>query len=295
MRNLIGEKVTRRARGLISWAGSITAPYQPGHYHSPVPSRREIRQRRERLFRVPDTLPGIDVDLDAQLRLADDFAAFMPDMPFTAEHHPGLRYRLENGWFAHGDGLALYSMLRHLKPARYLEIGSGWSSALTLDVNDRFLGGATHLTFVEPNPERLDSLLTDTDRQHATVIRASLSEAGDIFDDLRAGDVLFIDSSHVSRIGSDVNQLILDVLPQLPPGVFVHVHDIFWPFEYPEDWLLKGRAWNEAYLLRAYLADNDRVKVVWFNSYLNHAAPEVIARKLPGWRVSPGGSIWLRT
>jgi hypothetical protein len=107
--------------------------------------------------------------------------------------------------------------------------------------------------------------------------------------------MLFIDSSHVSRIGSDVNQLFLEVIPSLPAGVHVHIHDIFYPFEYPRRWIYRGRAWNESYLLRALLINNDHLQISWFNSYLAHRHRETLAAALPQWGVDPGSSIWLTT
>jgi hypothetical protein len=111
---------------------------------------------------------------------------------------------------------------------------------------------------------------------------------------LRSGDVLFVDSSHVAKIGSDVNSLFFDVLPNLAPGVVVHVHDIHYPFEYPKDWVFEGRAWNEAYLLRAFLTMNTDYEILLFNSYLSCFHIDEVAQLMPGWRINPGGSIWLR-
>jgi hypothetical protein len=127
-------------------------------------------------------------------------------------------------------------------------------------------------------------------------MRRPLSDVpSSVFDILGAGDILFIDSSHVSRIGSDVNQLFLDVFPRLPPGVHIHIHDIFYPFEYPQRWLQRGRAWNEAYLLRAYLAGNPSIRITWFNDYLKQCHGPAVAAQLPGWAPETGSSIWLET
>lgn len=131
-----------------------------------------------------------------------------------------------------------------------------------LDVNDLFFAGVIECTFVEPWSDRLDVLLMAQDQHRARIIREPLHQIdASIFSDLEAGDVLFIDSTHVSKIGSDVNQLVLDVLPGLRPGVHVHFHDIHYPFEYPTGWVDAGRAWNEAYLVRAYLIDNMRARI----------------------------------
>ncbi len=114
------------------------------------------------------------------------------------------------------------------------------------------------------------------------------------FDELEAGDLLFIDSSHVSKIGSDVNFLFFEVLPRLKAGVYIHVHDIFWPFEYPHSWIVEGRAWNEAYLLRALLCGNDGFEIVFWNSWAGHALRELLSKNCPLFTRNSGGSIYLR-
>jgi len=288
--------VRRRLKGVLPGLRALASPYPPGHYHSPLPDLAEVRARETDIFATPATLPGINLRSDAQLDLLAEFSADAAELPWTATQQSELRYRLDNGWFAHGDGVALYSMLRHVQPRRYVEIGSGWSSAAVLDVNDLFFNQALDLTFIEPHPERLHSLLQKNDLQHVTLVDLPVHAAApEVFGQLAAGDVLFIDSSHVSRIGSDVNYLFLEVLPGLPPGVHVHVHDIFYPFEYPREWVYRGRAWNENYLLRACLMNNEKLRITWFNSYLGAFHRDRVAAMLPAWDIDPGGSIWLQT
>ena len=109
------------------------------------------------------------------------------------------------------------------------------------------------------------------------------------------GDILFIDSSHVAKIGSDVVYLMTEVLPQLRPGVLVHFHDVFWPFEYPEEWVQEGRAWNETYMLKAFLQFNERFRILLFCSYLALHHRAVLEQHLPLALKNSGGSLWLRT
>ena len=87
----------------------------------------------------------------------------------------------------------------------------------------------------------------------------------EVFEELGRGDILFIDSTHVSKLGSDVNYLFFEILPRLRSGVRVHIHDVFFPFEYPPKWIAKGIAWNENYLLRGFLQYNDKFRIVLFN------------------------------
>ncbi len=275
----------------------VTQEFPPGHYYSPIADLREVRSRADSIFdRSRTELPGIDLRHDSQLALLPEFERFYEEMPFQDEPGNGLRYGFVNRFFSHGDGLALYSMLRHLRPRRVVEVGSGWSSALTLDVNDRFFDGSIECTFIEPYPDRLNELLSDRDAERVRIVAEPLYAAGqEAFDQLEAGDLLFIDSTHVSRVGSDVNQLLLEVVPRLPEGVTVHLHDVFWPFEYPAYWVYGGRSWTEDYLLRALLVDNPRLQILWFNDFLAEFSAAEVEKALPGWSRNPGGSIYLRT
>jgi hypothetical protein len=115
-----------------------------------------------------------------------------------------------------------------------------------------------------------------------------------VFAALGPGDILFIDSTHVCKPGSDVEFLFSRVLPALAAGVYVHVHDIFYPFEYPKEWVEEGRAWNEAYLLAAFLQYNRAFRVEFWGQYLQHFHRERFAADLPLYLRDPGGSIWLR-
>ncbi|MEO2091815.1 MAG: class I SAM-dependent methyltransferase [Gemmataceae bacterium] len=249
----------------------------PGHYYSPLPDTAEVARDAGRIFADPGpTLPGVSLEREAQLALLGELGRFHADLPFGADPKPGLRYHYENTYFPYADGVTLYCLMRHLRPARVIEVGSGFSSAVMLDTDELCLGGRTEFTFIDPYPERVEGLLKSTDRERCRVFAQRVQEVPlELFQTLRAGDWLFIDSSHVSKIGSDVNHLFLEVMPRLAAGVVVHVHDIFWPFEYPPEWLTQGRAWNESYLLRGLLTGGMRYRVLLFTSYLErHAGAE---------------------
>lgn len=270
--------------------------FPPGHFYSPIPNADEVRARAARIFDRDRDVPGVDLRRDAQLALLREFAAFYAEMPFTARPTPANRYWFENEMYSYGDALVFYSMLRAVRPPRVIEVGSGFSSAVLLDTNDLFLGGATQVTLIEPFPgDRLDALLRGSDRERVRVMPTAVQDVDPaVFDVLRSGDILFIDSTHVCKTGSDVNFLYFEILPRLAPGVVVHVHDIAFPFEYPEDWVYGGRAWNEAYLLRAFLCGNASYEIAYWNHMiaLHHRAE--LERALPLALNNPGGSIWLR-
>jgi hypothetical protein len=271
--------------------------FPPGHFYSPLPDIEDIERRASIVFAPPPrTLPAIDLREAEQLALLEKLTAFYPELPWTEGPSPGRRYHFYNGSYEFSDGICLYSMLRHLRPRRYLEVGSGYSSCIALDVNDLFLGGRMETTFIEPYPEGLFlSLLRDGDAARMELVRSRLQEA-DIapFRQLEAGDVLFIDSTHVSKVDSDVNRIFFEILPALAPGVYVHFHDVFYPFEYPRAWIYAGRVWQEDYLLRAFLEYNPVFEIVLFNTFLEHFHRDWFREHMPLCLQNPGGSIWLR-
>lgn len=281
-----------------------------GHFYSPETSPEDLASNADRWFPAdgpPREIPGVDLRVHAQLELLESIAPLGREMNFprTLPAIDPPRYWSDNEVFLLPDALVLAAMLRRFAPARVIEIGSGFSSAVMLDTRDRFLspaGKPCHLTFIEPYPgERLNRLLRTADRASCRVLETLVQSVPiATFDQLAAGDVLFIDSSHVSKIGSDVNHLFLDVLPRLAPGVIVHVHDIFADFAYPRHWLEQGRRWNEGYLLRAFLQYNDAFEILLFNNYLGVHEHARFARAL-GLPDSPpqrpedlGAGIWLR-
>jgi len=163
-----------------------------------------------------------------------------------------------------------------------------------LDTNEIWGGNRLALTFVDPYPERLLSLMNEDDKSRHEIIMDSIQNVSlERFDALQAHDMLFIDSSHVAKVGSDVAHLLTNVLPRLHKGVLVHFHDIFWPFEYPEQWIREGRAWNECYVLRAFLQFNRMFRIRFFNSYLAIHHRARLEQILPLAMKNTGGSLWI--
>jgi predicted O-methyltransferase YrrM len=254
-----------------------------------------VRARRDEIFASDDCgVPGVELNAAGQLRVLQELSPLVAEHPFPIEKG-ATRYYFDNGFFSYADALALYGMLRRLRPQRYVEIGSGFSSAIALDVNERHFGGAMEILLVEPYPERLLELLRPGDLDRVELVREPLHRIPTArFAALQPGDVLFIDSTHVSKVGSDVNRVFFEILPRLPAGVHVHVHDVFFPFEYPEQWILEGRAWNEAYVLRAFLQYNRAFEIVLFNDYLAKHQRDALLRLAPLFLKNTGGSVWLR-
>jgi predicted O-methyltransferase YrrM len=268
----------------------------PGHFYSPLPELRTVEADHRRSFEPPALdLAGIELDTKGQQARLRALSRFYAEFDWPRQPQPDRRYHLENGFFEFGDAVMLFLMLRHARPKRIIEVGSGFSSALMLDTNDRFFGGSLQLTFVEPYPTRLRALLRAGEAESVRLFEEQVQQVPvETFDVLEGNDILFIDSSHVSKVGSDVNHLFFAVLPRLKPGVFVHLHDIFYPFEYPLQWLRQGWSWNEAYLLRAFLQYNSAFEIVMFNNYIARQEAAFVRETLPLMAVNPGGSLWLR-
>jgi len=287
-----------RVRGALSGGARHGARllHPPGHFYSPIPDLNDVRRRADRIFdRSPRELPGIDLNEAGQLELLEAFAGYYAEMPFGRERRPGLRYFFGNPYFAQSDAVFLYCMLRHFRPRQVVEVGSGFSSAVMLDTSERFLDRGVRFTFIEPYPDRLRALLTPEDAARVTVLERPVQDVDmNVFEALGAGDVLFVDSTHVAKTGSDVNRLLFEVLPGLKPGVLVHFHDVFYPFEYPEEWVMTGRAWNEDYMLRAFLIGNTGFQVVAFNTFLARFHEAWFHEHMPVCLENTGGSLWLR-
>jgi predicted O-methyltransferase YrrM len=266
----------------------------PGHFYSPIPNADEVRKRESELFgEPPRTLPGIDLREDAQLALVDQLKDFYGEMPFPRVKSDSMRYWFDNWAYSYGDAILLYSMLRHVRPRRVIEIGSGFSSAAMLDTNERFLDRATALTFIDPDPSTVRALLKPEDT--AEIIAKPVQDVPlSRFDELEADDFLFVDSTHVAKTGSDVNRILFDILPRLKDGVWVHFHDMFYPFEYPKEWVYEGRAWNEDYIVRAFLEFNAAFRIELFATYLARFHRDWFARHMPLCLENPGGALWIR-
>jgi hypothetical protein len=269
----------------------------PGHFYSPIPSLDDVRREEATLFDTTHrTMPGVELREQEQLALLAQFAErFYADMPFQADKVENLRFYFENPMFSYGDAISLYSMIRHLKPSRIVEVGSGFSSAVALDTNDLFFDGQIQTTFIEPYNERLLSLINQQDKGKSKIIEARVQDVDlSVFSTLKENDILFVDSTHVSKIGSDVNRLFFEILPSLAPGVYIHFHDIFLPFEYPPQWRYEGRAWNEAYVLRAFLQYNQSFEVVLMNAFMGMFHGAFFHEKMPLFMKNTGGSVWIK-
>lgn len=276
--------------------GEVPLLYPLGHFFSPLPDIREIKANEHRIFdRSRQELPGIDLRHKQQLELFEKLSAFYKELPFKDQPTDGLRYGFINDSYSYSDAICLYSMLRLLSPKKIIEVGSGYSSCVILDTNERFFDNRIACEFIDPYPEKLLSLIKAGDRELISITKKKLQDVDlNRFRKLQENDILFIDSTHVSKVGSDVNYMFFDILPALNEGVYVHFHDIFYPFEYPKEWVYEGRGWTEAYLLRTFLQYNSSFEIVFFNTFLEEFHEDMFEEKMPLCLKNRGGNIWIR-
>lgn len=264
------------------------------YYGTPIPDTGRLD---DALWSKRSGLAGIDMNEKEQLgllsifesRFKEEYAALPRD-----RGGPVTGFYLNNPLFRSPDAELAYCMVRHFKPRRILEIGAGYSTLLlarALRANGEEDGGCRgELLANEPYPKSfLEAGLREPAR---LVLRAAQEVPLSEFQELAGNDVLFIDSSHIVKIGSDVEYLVLEVLPGLGKGVLVHFHDIFMPTEYPKETIVNRQFFfNEQYLLQAFLTFNDSFTVLFANRYMKLAHPDRMERAF-----GPGGaasSLWM--
>jgi predicted O-methyltransferase YrrM len=268
------------------------------HYTSPIPDLEELPHD---LWERRSALGGVPVDAEAQFafleqRLAGFLAEFDPPLHPTGERG---RYYARNDAYPGVDAQVLYAMVRHLKPARVLELGSGYSSMVVAEAAERNAAEGSALTHTLVDPYPSSDLTPEFLRRRELMPVRVQDVALERFGALEAGDVLLVDTSHTVKIGGDVNFVVLDVLPLLRQGVFVHFHDVFLPWEYPRAWIEERQwYWAEQYLLQAFLAFNSAYHVVIGTHLLARTQPERLTRLASAHRHARSpyehAALWIR-
>lgn len=270
----------------------------PNLYYQPIPDTRTLKPE---LWLRQSELVGVNMNEQNQIqflsqissRFKDEYNSF-PKNEAQQSYH----YYINNGWFQSVDGETLYCMLRHFKPKKIIEIGSGYSTYLSAQAilkNEEENGYRGELIAIDPYP---NEVVKSGFPGLSKLIPIKVEEIDlSMYDELKENDILFIDTSHVLRIGGDVQYEYLEILPRLNKGVIVHIHDIFLPMEYPKKWVLgMHRFWNEQYLLQAFLAFNSAFEVLWAGYYMHLKHPEKLEKAFSSYdrmTVSPS-SFWIR-
>lgn len=245
--------------------------HPPGHFYSPVCDPKEIRARyRDPFLTSAADIPGIDLNEKGQIHRLRHWQEFLAGASFCVSKTPPWRYYYgDHSLYPEGDARALCCFLQELKPHQVIEIGCGHSSACVLDTIDRCKLD-THCTFIDPSPERLLALMHEGDRANVDIIGRRVQDISpELFETLSSGDILLIDSTHVLKTCSDVHFELFEIMPRLKPGVFIHFHDIFFPFEYPRAWAIDlNYSWNEAYALRAMLSYSTKFTIEFWSHFM---------------------------
>ena len=253
------------------------------HFYLPIPDDTD---QLDDFWKKPSALAGVEMNDAGALELMD---VVLP--PYLAEFSRRFPIQkpatfsgfwLINGGYMAVDAHVLYGLVRHNKPRRIIEVGAGNSTLLTtaaIETNVSEGAAQTHFTSIDPYPwdmyKQPFPFLTEMITKKIQDVPLSL------FEELRHGDILFIDSSHVIRSGNDCHYEYLEILPRLKPGVLVHVHDISLPMPYPKVYYDSQLYWNEQYLLQAFLAFNSRFEVLWPGNYMMLNYPQRMMQRFP--------------
>ena len=277
---------------------TIKTAHEAGHFYSPVVNPHDLLDRETEIWPDNPQILGIDFNDEYHKKVLQEyFPKYISQYDFVetaGETTSDSQYYTQNSQFSWLDSRALFVLLNQWKPKKMIEVGSGFSSLLTADVNHKLLDNAIDFKCIEPYPREF--LKKEIKGLNDVIVEKVQYVDKSIYTDLNAGDILFIDSSHVAKTGSDVNFLFFEVLPILKKGVIIHIHDIFFPHDYLKEWVLEeNRSWNEQYLLRALLMYSDTFKVIFGNSYAQYKYPELVvdALNLPKRHGFGGGSLWI--
>jgi hypothetical protein len=258
----------------------------PNHYYWPVPDFRELESRK---WPVEEEPVGLDLGLDRQLDFLQTVVPqYQTEWATASSPFFAVSYNRRNGFFEAVDAEIAYCLVRHYKPRRIVEVGGGYSSrvmAAALDLNLKQDGVRGELITIDPYPDRFPKKAL-SDRVH--LITQTVQDVDfDVFRSLQSGDFLFLDSSHVVGIGSDVVREYLEIIPRVAGGVLIHAHDIFIPADYPREAVLHNLAfWSEQYLLQALLMFNPQFEVLWGSSCMQSRATTALENAFPHWEHS---------
>lgn len=251
----------------------------PVHYYTPIPDTRLLFKKNS-LWTKELSLEGVKLNIEENITFLETVC-----LPFQQEYfsipkektNNSSQYYLNNGSFGYVSGQVHYSIIRYFKPKKIIEVGSGYSTLISLEAlkKNNEEGASFEFFAIEPYPPKYLK-----DSVGVNIVKKKVEEMDvQFFQTLSENDLLFIDSSHTVKVGGDVNFLILEVLPKLKKGVIVHIHDIQFPYEYFKSYILEQHLfWQEQYLIQAFLMYNNSFKVLWCASYMHHKYPELLKK-----------------
>jgi hypothetical protein len=265
-------------------------------YYSPIPN---LEQLPSDIWSRRSSLGGIDLELEAAIELVEgELAPFVSELEVHDSAPTGPpEFFLENGNYEAVDAELLYAIVRARKPRLVMELGSGFTTLLIGKAARRNAAEGHETRHLAFDPFPRPQILGESPPPPTRFEPISATEVPlDAFAQLGRGDILFVDTTHTVKLGSDVNYIVLDVLPNLASGVIVHFHDVFLPWEYPRGWFEEMQYyWAEQYLLQAFLAFNSEFEVLIPAAAIAEEFPERLAAVVPSF--TPGrrpGAFWLK-
>jgi hypothetical protein len=282
-----------RTRALERYAGAVGFDLVRRGFYSPLPATDELPAE---VWTRRSPLEGIHFDSAEQVRFVkDNLAPHIPefDPRFDTRTSFG-SYDIRNLAYDEVDSELLYAFVRHLRPKRVVELGSGFSSLVLAHgcEANRQEGADCVYEIFDPYPRPFIAELPGLSGQYEVPAQEVPIEA---FETLAANDILFVDTTHTVKVGSEVNRIVLDVLPRLAPGVVVQFHDIFSPWEYHRHWIEGDWMWNEQYLLQAFLSMNPGYDVLVSCQALVREHADELAKLIPTLRAASAPSaFWMR-
>ena len=266
--------------------GSLGVSVTPSHFYFPVPDLKSFRRKNWKACRP---CPAIDFRFADQIeRLRTEWLPFVAECNFPEEPTEEERaFHFNNGFFERFDAEIAYALVRQRKPRTIIEIGSGNSSKVLAAAlrRNRAEGAVGEMISIEPYPAPF--LKSGLEGMSHLIEQPVQKVPIELFRTLGENDILFIDSSHVVSVDSDVLYECLHVLPALAPGVLIHFHDIFTPLDYPEKFVMTNLCfWGEQYMLEAFLSFNSAFRVLWSSSAMQQFHPDVLEDAVPAWKGS---------
>lgn len=262
----------------------------PVNFYEPIP---DLRNLPDEIFSKKPHYPELDFNIEKQKNLVKMLGSFSPEISEIRNRLETInKYDFKNYPFSFDsmDGLIYYSLIRKYKPKKIIEIGSGYSTIIASEAAKK--NNSTSITSIEPFPRKfLKQELPNLDLIEKKIQQVPL----EYFNKLEKNDILFIDSSHISAIGSDVNYLFLHVIPELKPGVIIHVHDCAIPYEYGKGQIVNNRRnWNELYLVWAFLLGNKNYEILLANNYFFRNYKEIMINTYPTLERKSQSSLWIQ-
>lgn len=265
------------------------------NYYEPIPDTRNLKPK---LWIQKNKLIGINLNVKRQLKLLDTFRTLYKKEyeKFPRHETDPNQFYINNGGFESTDAEILYCMIRYFKPEKIIEIGSGSSTLLikkAVKCNEEE-GLRTNFSVFDPFPSQIIKSSPKISKLHITKVQ---EVPRSVFKLLKKNDILFIDSSHIVNIGSDVQYLILEILPSLNKGVIIHFHDIYIPNEYPKNAVLSYYYfWNEQYILQAFLTFNNAYEILWAGNFIHLNYPSKLEAAFASYnkKNTEPGSFWIR-